>query len=71
MVAAINGCDYCILVTEPTPFGLHDLALAVDVLAEMGVRYGVVLNKHTGENTLIEDYCSGHGIENTGKNTLR
>jgi MinD superfamily P-loop ATPase len=63
MVTAVNGCDYCILVTEPTPFGLHDLALAVDVLAEVGVPYGVVVNKHTGDNALIEDYCTGHGIE--------
>jgi MinD superfamily P-loop ATPase len=62
MVSAVSGCDYCVLVTEPTPFGLHDLALAADVLAEMGIPYGVVVNKHTGENTLIEDYCAGRGI---------
>ncbi len=63
MVAAVNGCDYCILVTEPTPFGLHDLALATEVLEEMEVPYGVVVNKFTGDNTLIEDYCAGHGIK--------
>jgi MinD superfamily P-loop ATPase len=63
MVSTVKGCDYCILVTEPTPFGLHDLALAVDVLAEMGVPYGVVVNKYTGDNTLIEDYCAGRGID--------
>ncbi|BAI60598.1 conserved hypothetical protein [Methanocella paludicola SANAE] len=63
MVAAVNGCDYCILVTEPTPFGLHDLALAVDVLVAMEVPHGVVVNKHTGDNALIEDYCTGRGID--------
>lgn len=62
MVAAVAGCDYCVLVTEPTPFGLHDLALAVDVLKEVGIPCGVVINKHTGDNLLIEDYCTGHGI---------
>ncbi len=62
MVSAVKGCDYCILVTEPTPFGLHDLALAEDVLAIMGVPHGVVVNKYTGDNTFIEDYCVGHGI---------
>jgi MinD superfamily P-loop ATPase len=62
MVAGVGGCDYCILVTEPTPFGLHDLALAADVLAEMAIPYGVVINKYTGDNSLIEDYCAKKGI---------
>jgi len=71
MVAAINGCDYCILVTEPTPFGLHDLALAVDVLAEMGVRYGrraqqAYRREHAHRGLLLRPRH-----RDTGKNTLR
>jgi MinD superfamily P-loop ATPase len=45
VVAAAEGCDYCILVTEPTPFGLHDLILAEETLNTLGIPFGVVLNK--------------------------
>jgi MinD superfamily P-loop ATPase len=67
MVSAVRGCDYCILVTEPTPFGLHDLSLAVDTLKMMGVRCGVVINKSTDDDRIIEDYCAAGGISVLGK----
>jgi MinD superfamily P-loop ATPase len=67
MVSAVRGCDYCILVTEPTPFGLHDLSLARDVLEKMGIPNGVVINKSTGDDSIIEDYCSAHGMHVIGK----
>lgn len=63
MIAAVRGCDHCILVTEPTPFGLHDLKLAVEVLRHMGIPSGVVINKSYGNDSLITDYCAGEGIE--------
>jgi MinD superfamily P-loop ATPase len=67
MVSAVRECDYCILVTEPTPFGLHDLSLAVDTLKKMGVRHGVVINKSTEDDRIIEDYCAAGGISVLGK----
>jgi MinD superfamily P-loop ATPase len=67
MVSTVRGCDYCILVTEPTPFGLHDLSLAVETLKKMGIRCGVVINKSTEDDRMIEDYCAAGGISIIGK----
>jgi MinD superfamily P-loop ATPase len=67
MVSAVRGCDYCVLVTEPTPFGLHDLSLAVETLKKMGVRHGVVINKSTDDDGIIEDFCAGARISVLGK----
>ena len=61
--AAIDS-DYCIIVTEPTPFGLHDLKMAVEVVEEMGKPYGVIINRaEEGENQIIEDYTAKKGID--------
>lgn len=62
MVATVRGCDYVILVTEPTPFGLHDLKLAADTLTQLGVKHGVILNRATDEDTLINPFCLRRGI---------
>lgn len=67
MVSAVRGCDYCILVTEPTPFGLHDLALAVETLKKINVRCGVVINKSACSDRIIEEYCSAGRIRVLGK----
>jgi MinD superfamily P-loop ATPase len=40
----VEGVDYCILVTEPTPFGLHDLKIAAEVVEQLDVPIGVVIN---------------------------
>ncbi len=45
VVEAIDGADYVILVTEPTPFGLHDLEVAHDIVRELGLRAGVIINR--------------------------
>lgn len=45
VVASVRDSDYVLLVSEPTPFGLHDLFMAVDTFREMGIPFGVVLNK--------------------------
>lgn len=45
MIASIKGVDYCVLVTEPTPFGLHDLQLALEVVKKLRIRSGVVINR--------------------------
>jgi MinD superfamily P-loop ATPase len=46
MIEAVRDSDYCILVTEPNPFGLHDLKLAVDVLRLLKIPFGVIINKY-------------------------
>lgn len=62
VVAAIRGVDFCVLVTEPTPFGLHDLTLAVDVVRQMKIPCGVVINRAGLGNDAVEDYCRREDI---------
>ena len=62
VVESIGGSDYCLLVTEPTPFGLNDLALAVEVVKLMQIPCGVVLNRAGSGNERIEEYCKSEGI---------
>ncbi|RLG22235.1 hypothetical protein DRN72_02485 [Methanosarcinales archaeon] len=45
LVESIYGCDYCIIVTEPTPSGLHDIKAMSEILDEMDIPFGVILNK--------------------------
>lgn len=49
MIEAISDSDYCILVTEPTPFGLHDLELSVEAVRMLGIPGGLVINRWQGE----------------------
>lgn len=63
MVAAVGGCDLAILVTEPTPFGLHDLRVAVETLRELKLPFGVVINRADAGDDRTVDYCSTEGIE--------
>jgi len=57
VVESVKGSDYCLLVTEPTPFGLNDLALAVDMVRELGIPCGVVINRAGVGDSKTEDYC--------------
>jgi len=57
VVEAIKGSDFCLLVTEPTPFGLSDLELAVETVRELGVPCGVVINRSGADNSRVEEYC--------------
>ena len=57
-VASIQGSDFLLLVTEPTPFGLHDLRLAVQVGRELGISMGVIVSRDgkTGFSG-VDDFC--------------
>ena len=57
VIASIYGCDYCILVTEPTPFGLHDLKLMVETVKKMNIKFGVIVNKAGLGNKEVYKYC--------------
>jgi len=61
-VEAIGGADFCILVTEPTPFGLHDLKLSVRMLRDTEIPFGVVVNRDGIGDRRVEDYCEEEGI---------
>ncbi len=62
VVQSVLGCDYCLLVTEPTPFGLHDLKLAAAMVEELGIEYGVVLNRDGIGDGETEAWCADRGI---------
>ena len=62
MVEVVRGADYLLLVTEPTPFGLHDLKLAVEVGRLLRIRTGVVLNRDGIGDQMVERYCAEEGI---------
>lgn len=62
VVAAVKGSEYCLLVTEPTPFGLSDLRAAVGVLRILGIPFGVVLNRSDIGDEGVDRYCRENGI---------
>lgn len=57
VVESIKGSDFCILVTEPTPFGLHDLTLAIGVLRKLEIPFGVVINRADMGDEKTVKYC--------------
>lgn len=62
VVESIRGSDFCILVTEPTPFGLNDLVLAVETVRELEIPFGVVLNRVGADYKEVEKYCLEENI---------
>ncbi len=62
VIESIKDTDYCILVTEPTPFGLHDLKLAVEVTRALEVPFGVLINQDGIGDSGVEDYCKRENI---------
>jgi MinD superfamily P-loop ATPase len=62
VVASLKDCDYCILVTEPTPHGLYDLNLMMDVIDRLGIPAGVVINKDGAWSERLNDYASQRGL---------
>jgi len=62
VVEAIKDSDFCLLVTEPTPFGLSDLCLAVEVVRKLQVPCGVVINRVGVGDDKVESYCHEQGI---------
>ena len=62
VIESITGSDYCILVTEPTPFGLHDLKLAVEVVRHLNIPFGVIINRDGIGDNRVELYCKDENI---------
>ncbi|MDO8948756.1 MAG: ATP-binding protein [Desulfocapsaceae bacterium] len=61
-VEAISDADYVILVTEPTPFGLHDLKLAAEVLRNFSKPCGVIINRADLGDARVEQWCQQENI---------
>ena len=61
-VATIHDADFVVLVAEPTPFGLHDFKLSVEVLKQLGLPFGLVINRDgMGDGSLLA-YAEGEDI---------
>ncbi len=62
VIAAVNKTDFALLVTEPTPFGLHDLKLAVQTVKLLAVPCGIVINRAGLGNGAVHEYAQKEGI---------
>ena len=62
VIAAMNGADFVLLVTEPTPFGLHDLKLAVETVRILDLPHGLVINRAGLGNDDVKIYAEKENI---------
>ncbi len=67
VVEATEGADAAVLVTEPTPFGLNDLKLAVALTLKLGAPTGILINRSDGKDTIITRYAEQTGIPVVGR----
>jgi MinD superfamily P-loop ATPase len=63
VVEAVKGTDFVLLVTEPTPFGLNDLKLAVEMLRELKLPFGAVINRSGLGDRQVQRYCDEEKIK--------
>ena len=62
VIESVGSSDFCVLVTEPTPFGLNDLILAVEVLRKLELPFGVVINRSDLGNEGTEKFCEEEDV---------
>ncbi len=62
VIESVHGSDYCILVTEPTPFGLYDLRIAVEVLSKLRIPCGVAVNRAGIGDKEVYAFCREKSI---------
>ena len=62
VVTTMKNTDFVLLVTEPTPFGLNDLILAVEVARKLNIPSGVIINRYDLGNEDTENYCREENI---------
>ncbi|NLF00397.1 MAG: P-loop NTPase [Anaerolineales bacterium] len=67
VVESMRGVDFVLMVTEPTPFGLHDLRLAVEVARELALPVGVVINRDGVGDRGVDAYCEDESIPILGR----
>ncbi len=63
VIESIRDADFVLLVTEPTPFGLNDLKLAVDVVRALKLPFGLVINRADVGDDETTRYCREQNIE--------
>ncbi|MFR4479395.1 MAG: P-loop NTPase [Fusobacterium sp.] len=65
-VSAVEVADFTIIVVEPSPFGLSDMKLVVQLLRDMKIPFGVVINKFDEDENIVKKYCDDENIEIIG-----
>lgn len=65
-VSAVEVADFTIIVVEPSPFGLSDMKLVVQLLRDMKIPFGVVINKFDEDENIVKKYCADEKIEIIG-----
>lgn len=63
VVESVRDVDYVLLVAEPTPFGLNDLAIAVEAFRELGLEMGIVINRVGLGDGRVKDFCENESLE--------
>jgi len=62
VVETLRGVDFVLLVTEPTPFGLHDLKQMLGIVSEMGLPAGLVINRESGAYPPLAELCASEKL---------
>jgi MinD superfamily P-loop ATPase len=62
VIETMEESDFLVLVTEPTPFGLHDLVMAVDVVKQLGIPHGVIVNRAGIGDDSVQEFCRENEI---------
>lgn len=63
VITSVSNADFVLLVTEPTPFGLNDLGLAIDTVRQLGLPHAVVVNRSDPDNKIARDFCRERGVD--------
>lgn len=67
VVETLRTADYVVLVTEPTPFGLHDLKLVIEMARVLRIAFGIVVNRSGIGDRALYHYCEAENIEILGE----
>jgi MinD superfamily P-loop ATPase len=67
VVETVKGADLVVLVTDPTPFGVHDLKLSVNMCRQIGQEPVVVVNRAEYRDDALKEYCARAGLEILGE----
>ncbi|MFA6222114.1 MAG: ATP-binding protein [Desulfomonilaceae bacterium] len=62
VITTVKGSDFVIMVTEPTPFGLNDLEIAVEAIQGLGIPMGIVINRSDIGDSGVKDFCRNKGL---------
>jgi len=66
LIECVKDVDFVIIVSEPTPFGLHDLQITIETMKKLGLNFGIVINKSFSSSDPVMDYCLKNDVDILG-----